>query len=129
MKLLVHQGTDEILFLADDIEDLGRIENDQNDDSMYKLIYHEKNTPEEYYKGKCYIYDTGDDPIINKELMEANLPGEYCIQDGNIILKPGYAMTEIKSVKRNTERLISILEVNQLELLYELSLLQLGIIL
>lgn len=123
MKLLVHEGTDEILFLADDIEELGPA-NDANNNNIYELKYNDKDSI--FHHGKCYIYDTGDDPIINQELLEADIPGNYCIEDGNIVMKAAYSLSEIKKVKRDTAKLINMLEVGQLNLLYEMSLLQLG---
>lgn len=125
MKLLVHKGTDEILMLADEIEEIGPA-NDQDNNMLYELKWNDQNNST-FYKGKCYIYDTGDDPIVNEELSLADLPGNYCIEDGCIVMKSNYSLTEIKNVKRDTTRLISMLEVSILDLLYELSLLQLGI--
>lgn len=126
MKILVDKNTDTIVGLSYDIEEQVPKDN-ENDLHIFILKDKQKNTIKRF-KGEYYIFDTGDDSVIEKELMEADLSdGLYCIQDGDIVLKNAYSLNEIRKVKREVEYIKNTLEINQLELLYELSLLQLGL--
>ena len=129
MKILVNKIDDSIVDLAYDID----ITHNEDENSDGETIFQLKDEygqiiPNKSYGGEYYIFDTGDDEVINKELMEAELPGLYCIEDGCIILKGAYSLNEIRKVKRDVSYIANTLELNQLEILYELSLLQLGLL-
>ena len=125
MKILAGADDGYILAIGEDVELIG------TDDSTEEDIYRFKDKNGKFYgdahQGKFIIFDTGDDEVLNKELMEAELPGNYCIEDGRIIIKQAASLNMIREVKRDVSYIINTLELNQLEILYELSLLQLGL--
>lgn len=130
MKVLVDAYTNTILNIAYDIEETPLDDNDPEEQEA-KKIYQLKDENEQPigipFAGQCYIYDTGDNEVINKELREAELPGKYLIEDGNIVVQENCIMNELKKVKRDASYIINTLELNQVELMYELSLIQLGL--
>ena len=130
MKVLVDSYTDTILSIAYDIDEI-TLQEANSEDEEPKKIYQLKDENEQPigipFAGQCYIYDTGNNEVINKELREAELPGKYLIEDGNIVVQENCIMNELKKVKRDATYIINTLELNQVELMYELSLLQLGL--
>lgn len=127
MKLLVGKDSDLIMAIAYDIDILQTNYPENSNERVYLLKDEKGLVYDDPIQGEFYIYDTGNDPVIDKELKEADLPGRYCIENGEICMKDAYSLNEIRQVKRDVAYIINTLELNQIELMYELSLLQLGL--
>ena len=129
MKLLVDKSNDLIVALAYDINKTSASKyNPDRDYAYYSCKDKDGNMiPNKAFEGAYYIYDTGNDKVIEKELLNANIPGDYAIEDGRIVTKGSYSLDEIRKVKREVSYIKNTLEINQLDLLYEISLMQLGL--
>ena len=123
MKVLVNKITNEIMFISNDIE---LREVDGTNDMCY-CLKNEAGEEFDHIVGDYYIFDTGENEELAEELANLENPGLYCIVDGVVKSKNDYILCEINRAKRETTELIKDLELNQIELLYEMSLLQLGL--
>lgn len=124
MKLLVAHDHDIINALAYDIED---IEDPDTHEHMWQLI-DEQGIPygDPYDYDNYYVYVV-DDPYIIDELKNVPEITKYCIQGGRIVYLEDYSLDEIKRLKREVEKMRDNLEVTQVEMLYDISLLILGL--
>ena len=125
MKLLVQKEDDNTIeAMAYDIEEI-------IDPESHEYIYilkDEKGIPiGNPYTGNYYIFDIGNDEVLIDELKHVVDIHWYCVEDGCIKLKGSTSLNEIREVKRMVNYIKNTIELNELELLYQISLLILGL--
>ncbi len=129
MKILVDNSTDLVVALAFEIDKSPSSKSNSDKDYAYYSCKdkHGNMIPNKGFEGSYRIYDTGNDKVIEKELLNATIPGDYYIEDGKLVTKGSYSLNEIRKVKREVSYIKNTLEINQLDLLYEISRMQLGL--
>ncbi len=120
MKVLVEKYTRRIFTYADDI-DVEPIE--LSDESKYIL----KTSSGETFNtiiGEYLIFDTGDNKELEDEIKHLPNIHEYCIVNGKLE-KANPTIDDAIKTNIDLMNYVRALEINQVEILYELSLLEL----